>query len=135
MVVGKATILTEMLIEGGILTPHIQGVQKVCLLTMAGVHHGTHEEIRLARFWRESSTELKLLQDPSYELFAHQYLPAVFNILKVASFHHSRALLFFFPLCFYPSAFLPFLLVSFAPPFPLSTFHFTLPLAYIPNIQ
>src|SRR3990167_2561539 len=108
MVVGKATILTEMLIEGGILTPHIQGVQKVCLLTMAGVHHGTHEEIRLARFWRESSTELKLLQDPSYELFAHQYLPAVFNILKVASFNHSRALFFFFPPLLLPILFSPF---------------------------
>lgn len=49
--------LVGTLVEAGALQPHIPGVQRVCLLGMAGVFHGTHDKLAatiLPSFWREA---------------------------------------------------------------------------------
>ena len=80
-------MLLGSLIEAGALTPQIPGVQRVCLLSMAGVYHGTHDKIA-ANFWpsmwREASVELKEMRDPSSDVFKTFFLPAIFDVLKVS---------------------------------------------------
>jgi len=81
-------ILVSSLIDGGVLQPHVPGVQRVCMLSMAGVFHGTHDKIAanwFSSFWREASVELKLLRDPSSDIFTMSFLPSVVNILQVIS--------------------------------------------------
>ena len=79
-------MLIASLIQAGALTPQIPGVQRVCLLSMAGVYHGTHEKTAanlLPFMWREASVELRLLREPSSAIFKNYFLPAVSDVLKV----------------------------------------------------
>jgi len=75
-----SVLLIDKLISAGKLQPHL-GVQRVTLLSMAGVHHGTHE-MMIESLMRDASRELKALQDPSSDLFREGYLPALVSILE-----------------------------------------------------
>ena len=75
-----SVILISKLIQEGILDPNL-GVQVVGLLSMAGIHHGTHDPF--ASYGRKPTMELQAMQTPSSHIFRDIYIPAITRILNV----------------------------------------------------
>jgi hypothetical protein len=70
-----SVVLTSLLFDHDILSRS----QRIGILTMAGAHHGTFEE--MGRYMQEAAEELHSIADPNSPTFSQLYAPAMRKIL------------------------------------------------------